>query len=77
VLSSLGLLVDPLFFYIESFCFIYISKTMYSVLEALKLRWVQFIGIFTFIMIILNVYSYIGYKQFTTSFQLEVTVHVE
>lgn len=40
ILSLLGLIVDPLFFYIQSFLFIYISKTMYSVLEALKLRWV-------------------------------------
>jgi hypothetical protein len=69
--------VDPFFLYLQSFCFIYISKTMYSVLEALKLRWVQFLGIFAFILQILSLYSYIGYARFTTTFQSEVVIHVQ
>jgi len=68
VLSLLGMLIDPFFYYIQSFCFVYISKTMYSVIIALRLRWLSFLGIFTMIMIILNLYGYVGFKRFTTSF---------
>lgn len=66
--SILGTFFEPFFFYLQSFLFIYISKTMFSVLEALRLRWIQFLGIFTMLLIILNAYSYIGFKLFTTSF---------
>ncbi|CAD8200520.1 unnamed protein product [Paramecium octaurelia] len=76
VLSILGTF-EPFCFYLQSFCFIYISQTMSSVLEALRLRWQQFLGIFSVLLIILNAYSYIGFRRFATSFQLDVIVHPE
>ncbi len=61
VLCSLGILVSDIYFALECFTILFVSKTMHSVLEALKMRYKKFLGILMLLLIILNFYSFAGY----------------
>jgi len=73
--SLLGLLYNETFFAVQMFTFVFVSDTMNSVLQALKLRWRKFLGIFALILIILNFYAYVGFFVLSERFVAKVSFH--
>lgn len=83
--SLCGVYISEFFYYVLCLCFVFVNKTMYSVLQALKMRWRKFIGndglletlghtlltslgIFFLILILLNMYAFTGFTNFSQRF---------
>ncbi|KAL4464407.1 hypothetical protein ABPG72_010894 [Tetrahymena utriculariae] len=72
ILSLCGIYISEFFFYLLCLCFVFVNKTMNSVLQALKMRWRKFLGIFLLILFLLNMYAFTGFTSFSQRFQLNV-----